>query len=125
MLRISGCLLLVLSPTLSAAQCPSFDLQALAALGVVEQQQQLAEVEWTLHAGLLQPQLEALLREHFKIQQVFWQVSPHFQWPADYRLSAPSWTELLDRLLKPYRLTVTLFPNHAAEVRYLDAGARS
>jgi hypothetical protein len=79
------------------------------------------QVSFSLQAGLLQPQLEQLLQQQFAIEMVDWQVSPHFRWPADYRLHAPSWNELLERLLKPYQLAVTLYPNKSALVRYETA----
>jgi hypothetical protein len=87
-------------------------------LGQVQQGSAVQQVSFNLQAGLLQPQLELLLQQQFAIEMVDWQVSPHFRWPADYRLQAPSWSELLERLLKPYQLAVTLYPNNSAMVRY-------
>lgn len=103
----------------SASGCTGFAFNALhqhAHVGATAEQVSLA-----LQAGLLQPQLEQLLQQQFAIEVVDWQVSPHFRWPADYRMHAPSWHELLERLLKPYQLAVTLYPNKSATVRYQSA----
>ena len=103
----------------SAQGCPTFAFDSLQltlqpSTGV----QALQPANFALQAGLLQPQLETLLQQQFAVELIDWQVSPHFRWPADYRLQAPSWEELLERLLKPYQLAVTLYPNKSATVRY-------
>lgn len=103
----------------SAEGCPTFAFDRLETKlqpPLVDDAQQPAA--FVLAAGLLQPQLEFLLQQQFAVELVDWQVSPHFRWPADYRLQAPSWDELLERLLKPYQLAVTLYPNKSATVRY-------
>lgn len=102
--------------------CPTFAFAALQDnLGQTHAGSALQQVSFALQAGLLQPQLEQLLQQQFDIEVVDWQVSPHFRWPADYRMHAPSWNELLERLLKPYHLAITLYPNKSAAVRYQSA----
>lgn len=108
----------------AASSCAHFDFSALApSPGAAEAL--FEPVQFAMQTGLLQPQLEQLLQQQFSTEVVDWQVSPHFRWPADYSLQAPSWHELLERLLKPYQLTITLHPNKSATVRYARlAGAR-
>ena len=106
----------------SAQGCPTFAFDSLHLAGQTHTVgQALQPANFALQAGLLQPQLETLLRQQFAVELVDWQVSPHFRWPADYRLQAPSWDELLERLLKPYQIAVTLYPNKSATVRYQSA----
>lgn len=96
--------------------CPPFNLTAVVAPTAA------GDVSLQLTEGLLQPQLEALLARHFQIDMVDWQASPHHRWPADFRLQAPSWPELLERLLRPYRLAITLYPNRMARIAYQPPG---
>lgn len=102
--------------------CPTFAFAALqpATLPTLAASE-LERVNFAMQSGLLQPQLEQLLQQQFATEVVDWQVSPHFRWPADYSLQAPSWHQLLERLLKPYQLAVTLYPNKSATVRYAAA----
>ncbi|MDN7127896.1 hypothetical protein J6I75_03850 [Pseudidiomarina sp. 1APP75-27a] len=73
-------------------------------------------VELALTAGLLQPQIETLLKQHFAIRQLDWRASPHYRWSTDFTLTAASWEAALERVLQPYQLQLTLYANHTAVV---------
>lgn len=114
-----ACIALPASAHSSASNCADFAFNSLQQqFNQSYTEAPLQAVSFALQAGLLQPQLEQLLAQQFAIEMVDWQVSPHFRWPTDYRLHAPSWNELLERLLKPYQLAITLYPNNSATVRY-------
>lgn len=76
-------------------------------------------VQWQLTPGLLRPQLETLLRDHWQVQNFVWQAASGHYWPTHYTLAANSWDELLDALLTPYQLRVALHANHTAVIDYL------
>lgn len=101
----------------AASSCGRFDFSSLT-LTPYTTEAVFEPVRFAMQTGLLQPQLEQLLHQQFSTEVVDWQVSPHFRWPADYSLQAPNWHELLERLLKPYQLAITLHPNKSATVRY-------
>lgn len=76
-------------------------------------------VRYTLSAALLKPQLEALLAQHWGIQRVVWYADQHHVWPTDFELRAAHWDALLESLLAPYQLRVSLHPNAMAVIDYL------
>ncbi|RUO54069.1 hypothetical protein CWI69_01150 [Pseudidiomarina halophila] len=73
-------------------------------------------VELSLTAGLLRPQIEDLLQQHFAIRQLDWRASPHYRWSTDYTFTAANWETALEQVLRPYQLQLTLYANHSAVV---------
>ena len=95
--------------------CQQLDVIASPSAAALSPGKQVALI---LQAGLLEPQVAAILRQHFNIQVVDWQASPHHRWPADYRVSANSWADVLTRILEPYQLQLVIHPNRSAVVHY-------
>lgn len=112
-----------------AATCPAFKVTtapsttASVTANLLAAADAVAPVSLELHAGLLKPQLETLLQQQFAVAVVDWQVSVHHRWPTDLRLTAPSWPELLRRLLRPYGMQLSIHSNHTAVVRYQTESA--
>ncbi|MGM0481101.1 MAG: hypothetical protein ACQEQZ_04115 [Pseudomonadota bacterium] len=80
-------------------------------------------VSLQLQPGQLEPQIRRLLRQHLAIKVLDWQASPHHQWPTEHLISADSWLQLLQRVLKPYQLQLVLHPNQSAVVRYRETSS--
>lgn len=81
-------------------------------------------VSYPLKPALLRPQLEHLLKHHWQVQNVIWYAAYGHYWPTHYELSAPTWDDLLQKLLTPYGLRVVLHDNHTAVVEYVTQGRR-
>ncbi|MGQ4276302.1 hypothetical protein ACQ5ES_04560 [Pseudidiomarina sp. E22-M8] len=81
-------------------------------------------IELSLTAGLLRPQIEAVLHQHFAIRQLDWRASPHYRWSTDFTLAAPSWESALEQVLRPYQLQLTLYANHSAVVSSTTGAAQ-
>lgn len=98
--------------------CPPLNIQtsANAANSIIENSQ-WAQINLT--PGLLRPQLEKLLKQHWGVQSVVWYAAGGHYWPTHYSMRAASWDELLENLLAPYQIKVTLHANHTAVVDYL------
>ncbi|RUO21135.1 hypothetical protein CWE08_05960 [Aliidiomarina iranensis] len=102
----------------SLPDCPPLNLQAFSkSANSVFENSQWAEIE--LKPGLLRPQLEQLLKEHWGIQNIVWYAEDGHYWPTRYAMRAATWDELLNTLIAPYHLKVTLHANHTAVVDYL------
>ncbi|RUO78264.1 hypothetical protein [Pseudidiomarina taiwanensis] len=121
----SGLFLSLMSAPLQAQQCAPFAIaaawQTLAASTPTPLSESKPAVSAELNQGLLQPQVEQLIRAHLEVDWIDWQISPHHRWPADMRLDAPSWGELLQRLLKPYGIQLTIYANRSARLSYRGA----
>lgn len=76
-----------------------------------------ARVVARLSPGLLQPQVEALIKQAFAVQHIDWRASPHYRWSTDFELSADNWNSALTQLLRPYQLQLTLYANQTAVVK--------
>lgn len=117
-----------LIPTFATASdlstCADFDItrefEPVANISPRNSQQLATDttVSLQLHDGLLKPQLDLLLREQFDIQAIEWRASTHHQWPTEFLLKGTSWRQLLQQMLEPYQLRVTLHANHTAIVDY-------
>lgn len=83
---------------------------------VAEPEQVINAVTVLLEPGLLQPQIESLLLQHFQVDKVYWQASPHFRWATAYQLEADSYNSALTQILKPFGLQLTLYANRSAVV---------
>lgn len=108
---------------LSAADCADFDTSTAVDSSSSTQQSAVTQpstgtVSLQLHDGLLKPQLDLLLREQFGVQAIEWRASKHHLWPTIYLLRASSWRQLLQQMLEPYQLHVTLHANHTAVIDY-------
>lgn len=110
--------------SLHAADCAGFDLSAASepsfrsARSDATAKPAAETVSLQLHDGLLKPQLDLLLREQFGVQVIEWRASTHHLWPTVYLLHGSSWRQLLQQMLEPYQLRVTLHANHTAVVDY-------
>lgn len=78
-----------------------------------------ATVSLNLIPGLLKPQLETLLKEHWHIQNFIWRAAHGHYWPTHYTMQAANWNELLETLITPYQLRIALHANHTAVIDYL------
>lgn len=104
---------LLTTPVQAQEKCQPFAYTMPAAPAT---QETTPAVELKLSAGLLQPQIETILKQHFAIRQLDWRVSPHYRWSTDFTLAAPSWEAALEKILQPYQLQLTLYANHSAVV---------
>ncbi|RUO38789.1 hypothetical protein CWE13_03925 [Aliidiomarina shirensis] len=99
--------------------CPPLNIQTSGATGTaILESSPWAQLE--LKPGLLRPQLEKLLKQHWGIQNVVWYAEDGHYWPTHYSLRAATWDELLETLIAPYHIKVTLHANHTAVVDYLS-----
>lgn len=120
----SGVLFSGLSLSTQATECADFDISADLHLSPVTEQTLTppssadTDVSLQLHDGLLKPQLDLLLREQFGVQAIEWRASTHHLWPTVYLLRGTSWRQLLQQVLEPYQLRVTLHANHTAVIDY-------
>ena len=108
-------------PLSSAQDCLSLDLGPAQVEPSLHRQSQNRGVSAMVRAGLLEPQVIRLLKQHLAIKVVDWQASHHHQWPTDYLLEADSWQAFFTRLLKPFGLQLVLYANQGAVVRYQES----
>ncbi|MFU8785022.1 hypothetical protein [Aliidiomarina sp.] len=117
----------VISVSVSATElppCPPLNLPVKAPLFVQQESTPTEQtyyelVTFNLTPGLLKPQLESLLKEHWQIQNFIWRAAHGHYWPTHYRMQAASWDELLEMLITPYQLRIALHANHTAVIDYL------
>ncbi|RUO30501.1 hypothetical protein [Aliidiomarina sanyensis] len=108
----------------SYAPCPSLTFHAPHGTERTPTAAQSANnVSVTLRPALLRPQLEALLKTQWGVQNVVWYAAQEHYWPTHYEMHAANENALLEQLLTPYRLRVTFHHNHTAVVNYLPGGA--
>ncbi len=103
-----------------AQDCLSLDLGPAEYDSPLNWQSQSHGVSAMVRAGLLEPQVIRLLKQHLAVKVVDWQASHHHQWPTDYLLEADSWQAFFTRLLKPFGLQLVLYANQGAVVRYQE-----
>lgn len=117
----------VISVSVSATElppCPPLNL-AIEAIHFEQPVSVLAEqthnemVSLNLTPGLLKPQLESLLKDHWQIQNFIWRAAHGHYWPTHYKMQAASWDALLEMLITPYQLRIALHANHTAVIDYL------
>lgn len=107
------------SASVFAATCPTYLFSAASAQSPeapIVLEHSAARLQLT--EGLLQPQLEQFLTEHFSVDVIDWRVSAHYHWPSAFTLEAATAEEVLERLLNAYRLNVTIHANRSAVVSY-------
>lgn len=103
--------------------CPPLNLP-IAASPLVQQISMFTEqaynevVSLNLTPGLLKPQLESLLKEHWQIQNFIWYAAHGHYWPTHYEMQAANWDALLEMLITPYQLRIALHANHTAVIDY-------
>lgn len=98
------------------ATCPSFQFSTTPTTKPPAAIAAAKNVFATLRPGLLQPQVEALIRQGFGVEHIEWRASPHYRWSTDFELTAPTWDLALTKLLRPYQLKLTLFANQTAVI---------
>lgn len=122
----------VTSVSVSATElppCPPLNLP-IAANPLVQQMSMLTEqthnevVSLNLTPGLLKPQLESLLKEHWQIQNFIWRAAHGHYWPTHYKMQAANWDALLEMLITPYQLRIALHANHTAVIDYFPEQER-
>src|SRR5690554_1024068 len=103
----------------AAASCPAYVFNAATLSDPFSQTASTNQgITLKLAAGLLQPQLEDFIREQFSVELIDWRVSVHYQWPAAFQISATNAEQLLEKLLRPYRIAITIYSNRTAVVSY-------
>lgn len=81
------------------------------------------KVNAQLRPGLLQPQVEALIKQGFAVTHIEWRASPHYRWSSNFEVTAVDWQSALGKILRPYQLQLTLYANNTAVVS-ATAGSR-
>ena len=104
----------------AGSSCPAYVFSAATA-ATSPQAAKSQVITLQLAAGLLQPQLEEFIRQQFAVELIDWRVSAHYQWPAAFQISAANAAQLLDKLLHPYGLAITIYSNRTAVVNYRQA----
>ncbi|NQZ03689.1 hypothetical protein [Idiomarina sp.] len=108
-------------PSSVAQDCLSLDLGPAEFDQPMPWRSESQGVAAMVRAGLLEPQVIKLLKQHLAIKVVDWQASHHHQWPTDYLLEADNWQGFFTRLLKPFGLQLVLYANQGAVVRYQES----